>query len=252
MYLYWIKWVSAIFIISLLLSSCQGTLFEKDENYREPLTQKIPYIARIEDHHGLFRGTGFLISKSGLVLTVSHVVRYNSPIRVILNGKVYMAETVLDDPVLDMTLVRLPLKEDLHWMNVPCFWISDTIRLGDTVVILGELRQGNVALIPAYIISWSSFRIWPGSYQDVIRIYPADPQNGPKPGFSGGPIFNIQKYVIGLLCCYEKQIDKYYNGIPSWRIISRLRGTEWIDDICIVSEDRPFPLPGFIYDITQI
>lgn len=251
MNLYWIKSASIVLTISFLLLSCSG-LSGKNAYHREPFTQKIPYMVRIEDQNGLFRGTGFLISRSGLVLTVSHVVRYHSPIRAILNGKTYMAETVFDDPVLDMTIVRLPVSQELRWMDVPCFWISDSIRIGDTVIVLGERPQGNVALIPAYMIAWSSFRIWPGSYQDVIKIYPADPGNGPQPGFSGGPIFNIQKYVIGLFCCYEKQINKYYNGIPSSRIISRLHGTEWIDDICVVSEDQPFPLPGFIYDMSRI
>lgn len=240
-----------VLVVLPLIISC-GALPTKPDHHPEPVIQQIPYMVRIEDQYGIFRGTGFVVSRKGLVLTVSHVVRYNSPIRAILNGKVYTAKTVFDDPVLDMTLIRLPLDGPSLEIQIPCFWISDPIRSGDTVIVLGERQQGGVVVIPAYMVSWASFHIWPGFYRDVMRIYPANPRSSPKPGFSGGPIFNIQKYVIGLFCCLESMIDHYYNGIPSDRIISKLKGTEWLKEICTVSEKQPFPLPGLTYDIKKV
>jgi len=240
-----------VLVVLPLTISCEA-LPTRPDYYPEPMIQKIPYMVRIENQYGIFRGTGFVVSRKGLVLTVSHVVRYNSPIRAILNGKVYMAKTVFDDPVLDMTLIRLPLDGQSLEIQIPCFWVSDSTRSGDTVIVLGERQQGGVVVIPAYMVSWASFHIWPGFYRDVMRIYPANPRNSPKPGFSGGPIFNIQKYVIGLFCCFESLIDRYYNGIPSSRIISKLKETEWLKEMCTVSENQPYPLPGLTYDIKRV
>ena len=85
-------------------------------------------MVRIIDDFGTFRGTGFLVSPTGLVLTVSHVVRYHDPIKALYDGKTYLAETVFDDPVLDVTLIQLPLPKIIPNMSIPCFWDSDTIR----------------------------------------------------------------------------------------------------------------------------
>jgi S1-C subfamily serine protease len=247
---YLIHLIPAVLFCSAL-PSCQS-IAENIENRSEPLPQKVPYMVRIESREGLFRGTGFVVSNNGLVLTVSHVVRYDNPVRVIFNGKLYLAETVFDDPITDFTLVRLPLNRQPLDIGIPCFWVSDSIRSGDTVIVLGERQQGGVVPIPAFMISWTSFHIWPGSYQEVMRIYPVDSRHKPKPGFSGGPIFNIKKYIIGLFCCIENASRHYYNGIPSSLIVSKLYGTEFENEICTVSETRPFPLPGFIYNLREV
>lgn len=243
--------VGPVLILALLAVGCQVLSLTAPE--RSPLLfRKIPYVVRIEDEDGVFRGSGFIVSDMGLVLTVSHVVRYNNPIYATFNGKTYPAETVFDDPVLDITLLKLPLRERIPSLYVPCLWDSTAIRNGDTVMVLGERQSGGVDLMPGYMISWASFKIWPGTYEHVYRIYPDDTRNVPKPGFSGGPIFNIQQNVIGLFCCLESLEDHYYNGIPSTRIVERLRDTEWIDRICVRSDNVAFPLPGFIFDIKNI
>jgi len=230
------------------LSACQ--LPPPGEYYNDnPFVQEIPFIVRIEDAHSIFRGTGFVVSQSGLVFTVSHVVRYNDPVRAVVNGKVYLAETVYDDPVLDITLVRLRLNGESLSVKIPCFWISDSIQSGDTVVILGERREGGAAIVVAHMISWSTFHIWPGSYREVMRFYPADSKNRPRPGFSGAPIFNVMKHIIGVFCCSE---DEFYNGIPSQKIISALSKSGLLDEICVVSESRPFPLPGWTFDLDKV
>lgn len=249
------RWMTAAMftvLMHLLIVSCGFVSRVPPDYHPGPTTQKIPYIVRIEDDSGAFRGTGFLVSKTGLVITVSHVVRYTNPVRAILDGKVYMAELVSDDPLMDMTIIRLPLKgQDLN-INVPCIWESETINSGDPVTVLGQLHEGEVAVVPAHMISWASFKIWPGSYQDVLRVYPVDPRNAPKPGFSGGPILDSKKHVIGLFCCLESLIDHYYNGIPSNRILTKIKGTPLMKEICTASDKKPFPLPGFTYDTKRI
>ena len=243
----------AVFLCAalFLVSSCQNLPSSVEEDPSLPY-QNVPFMVRIVDDKGVFRGTGFVVSNSGLVLTVSHVVQYGDPIYAIFSGKSYAAETVFDDPILDITMIHLHLKEELANMNSPCFWDSDSIRNGDTVLVLGQQRRGGVTLMPGYLISWSTFRIWPGSYEEVLRIYPSDPRNSPKPGFSGGPIFDIKRHIIGLFCCLEDIRNHYYNGIPSTRIIASLRETEWIDELCVVSDNEPFPLPGLVFDINNI
>jgi S1-C subfamily serine protease len=247
----WSLVIGSVSLAAVLIASCGKLPYLADE-HSSLLYRKIPFMVRIEDNDGVFRGSGFVVSERGLVLTVSHVVQYADPIYVTFNGKPYPAETVFDDPILDITLLRLPLRERVPAMYLPCFWDSSSIQNGDTVMILGQRGKGGVDMMPGYMISWASFKIWPGSYEHVYRIYPDDPQNVPRPGFSGGPIFNIRQHVIGLFCCLESLEDRYYNGIPSSRILERLKDTEWRDELCVVPENEPFPLPGFIFDIQRI
>jgi len=240
-----------VFLAAGALSGCQNLSHPVSE-YAPLFHDAPPFMVRLVDDQEVFRGTGFLISPSGLVLTVSHVVRYDNPIRAIINGKTYLAETVFDDPILDITLIQVPLEQNFPLSDVPCLWDSDSLRNGDTVLIFGQHQTGGVGMLPGYMISWSSFRIWPGTYNDVLRIHPFDVGNSPKPGFSGGPIFDIRRNVIGLFCCLESLREHYYNGIPSTRILSRLRETEWIKDICTGTDNVSLPLPGLLLDIKQI
>jgi hypothetical protein len=239
-------------LTAFCVSACGKYGFPVESEYAPLFHETPPFMVRIVDDQEVFRGTGFLVSPRGLVLTVSHVVRYDNPIHAILNGRTYLAETVFDDPILDITLIRLPLDEAVPASAVPCLWDSDSVRNGDTVLIFGQHRQGGVGMLPGYMISWSSFRIWPGTYNDVLRIHPADIANSPMPGFSGGPIFDVRRNVIGLFCCLESLQDHYYNGIPSSRILSRLRETELIKEICVGTDNVTFPLPGLILDIKHL
>ena len=240
--------VSAAFIFAAGVLSACGNPSLPTSDFAPLFHNEPPFMVRIVDDDEVFRGTGFLISPKGLVMTVSHVVRYDNPIRAIFNNKTYLADTVFDDPILDITLIQLPLDEPVPANSVPCLWESDSIRNGDTVLIFGQHQKGGVGMLAGNMISWSSFRIWPGTYNDVLRIHPVDIDNSPKPGFSGGPIFDIRRNVIGLFCCLESLKDHYYNGIPSSRILSRLRETEWMKEICTGTDNVSLPLPGLLLD----
>lgn len=234
-----------------LIVSC-GALPVDPSEYPIEYEKKLPYMVRIQDSMGTFRGTGFIVSSKGLALTVSHVVRYKNPARTIYKDKLYNSTIEFDDPVLDMTLIRIPIEEPIAARDVPCLWDEDTLKSGDSVTIFGQRHQGGVAEIPGNMISYASFKIWPGSYKEVMRIHPSDTRQSPKPGFSGGPIFDAKRLVIGLFCCLEDRLYHYYNGIPSKLIIERLEGTGLLEEMCITTQKQSIPLPGFIYDTKSI
>ena len=243
-------------LIGLLLGipfivSCGAMPIDPSE-YPLEYKQDLPYMVRIQDSMGTFRGTGFIVSNKGLALTVSHVVRYRTPARTIYKNKLYNSTIEFDDPVLDITLIRIPVKEQIPDNEVPCLWNEDTVKSGDFVTILGQRHQGGVAEILGNMISYASFRIWPGSYKEVMRIHPSDRQQSPRPGFSGGPIFDAKRLVIGLFCCLEDRMYNFYNGIPSKLIIERLEGSGLLEEMCITSKEQFIPLPGFIYDTKSI
>ena len=231
------------FIISCQTTPIGPTQFSIEGNIEA--NDELPYIVRIQDDQGVFRGTGVVVSQEGLVLTTSRVVRYRNPIRAIYKGKLYTAATEFEDPVLDISLFRLNLEEAIPASEVPCLWREDSIRSGDPVTIFGQRHEGGVVRIPGNMISWTSFRVWPASYKEVMQVHPVDTRQRPKPGFSGGPIFNSQSHVIGLFCCIQDLTSNFYDGIPIAKIINRLEDHYLLEEICVTSNERQSPLAGF-------
>lgn len=233
-------------IISCQTTQLSPTQFSIETNIES--NDELPYIVRIQDDQGVFRGTGVVVSQEGLVMTTSRVVRYRNPIRAIYKGKLYRAATEFEDPILDVSLFRLGLDEAIPASEVPCLWRKDSIKSGDRVTIFGQEQKGGVARIPGNMISWTSFRAWPASYKEVMQVHPLNTRQIPKPGFSGGPIFNSQNHVIGLFCCSQDLSNHFYDGIPITKIINRLEGHYLLEEICVASNERIGPLAGFEYN----
>jgi len=82
-------------------------------------------------------GSGFIISKEGLVLTNSHVVFGCRAIAVTLDdGSTTPAELLGADPILDLAVLRIPA----HPKGLPVVALgdSDAILVGEEVVAIGN------------------------------------------------------------------------------------------------------------------
>ncbi|MEP7038984.1 MAG: Do family serine endopeptidase [Acidobacteriota bacterium] len=150
-------------------------------------------------------GSGFIVDKSGYILTNLHVVDDASRITVRLqSGAEYQAKIVGSDDLTDLAILKIDAGHDLPFIKLGN---SDAARIGDWVLALGS-PFGLAQTVTAGIISQTR-RETPQAtpFQKFIQTDAAINR-----GNSGGPLVNMNGEVIGI----NSQIATLtgdYNGI---------------------------------------
>ena len=143
-------------------------------------------------------GTGFLISKEGLILTNNHVVEDATKIEVNLFGDDddvrYPARVVGRDPLTDSALIELTERPKRDLAEVK--W-GDSAQMapGDWVMAIGNpfslSHTVSVGVVSA--ARPGGLPVADGRWADVIQTDAAI-----NPGNSGGPLLNVRGEVIGI------------------------------------------------------
>jgi serine protease Do len=142
-------------------------------------------------------GTGFIISKEGLILTNNHVVEGADKVEVSLYGEDddvrYRARVVGRDPLTDSALIELTDKPT-HVLPEARFGDSAQMQPGDWVVAIGN-PFGLSHTVSVGVISALKrpFPVAEGRTVDMLQTDAAI-----NPGNSGGPLLNIRGEVVGM------------------------------------------------------
>ncbi len=135
-------------------------------------------------------GSGFIISREGLILTNNHVVENADEIVVRLaNGKEQKATVVGRDPKTDIAVIKIDFPEDLSSVSLGD---SDKLQVGEWVFAIGN-PFGLENTVTAGIVSAKGRFIGQGSYDNFIQTDAAI-----NPGNSGGPLINLNGEVVGI------------------------------------------------------
>ena len=135
-------------------------------------------------------GSGFIISKDGLIVTNNHVVEGAKEVTVTLSNKEeYSAKVIGRDPKTDIALVKIQPKGALPAAPMGD---SERLRVGEWVVAIGN-PFGLSNTVTAGIVSAKGRVIGAGPYDDFIQT-----DASINPGNSGGPLFNTQGEVVGI------------------------------------------------------
>ena len=135
-------------------------------------------------------GSGFIISKDGMVITNNHVIKGADDIFVKVNGnKDYKAELLGADPLSDIAVLKINANDNFVPVN---FGDSDKSRIGDWVIAIGN-PFGLGGTVTTGIISARNRSIGLSRYEDYIQTDASINQ-----GNSGGPLFNLNGEVIGI------------------------------------------------------
>jgi serine protease Do len=142
-------------------------------------------------------GTGFIIDKSGLILTNSHVVEGATKIQVGLfggnEGEYLDAKVVGRDPLTDSALIELTEKPSRE-LPVAQFGDSDLIQPGDWVMAIGNpFNLGHTVTVGIISAKGRPFFPVTGREQQMLQTDAAI-----NPGNSGGPLLNIRGEVVGI------------------------------------------------------
>jgi serine protease Do len=142
-------------------------------------------------------GTGFLIDKSGLILTNNHVVEGATRIRVAFfgepEGTYYDAKVLGRDALTDSALIEL-VEKPKRELPEARFGDSDRLEPGDWVMAIGN-PFGLGHTVTVGVVSAVGRPFWPvrGREQKMIQTDAAI-----NPGNSGGPLLNIRGEVVGI------------------------------------------------------
>ena len=135
-------------------------------------------------------GSGIVVSEDGYILTNNQVVSGSGEIHINIGGEVYNAEIIGSDSELDIALLKI----DKTGLIPVIFGNSDTLKLGETIIVLGN-PLGNIGgSVTKGIISALSREITINS--KTLNLIQVDrPIN---PSSYGGGLFNLQGELIGM------------------------------------------------------
>ena len=163
----------------------------------------------------LGRGSGFVVSEDGLIMTNNHVVAMAERIEVELaDGRQFPAELVGRDPTTDIALIRVEAK------NLPAvrFGDSEETAVGEFVVAIGNPGTATGSELPftvtAGIVSAKgrNTNIIQQSAQTSYAIEDMIQTDAViNPGNSGGPLVNYRGEVIGINTAIQSTTG-FYQG----------------------------------------
>ena len=142
------------------------------------------------------RGSGFIVSKEGLILTNNHVVDGVDKISVSVvladgNKKTYSATVKGNDPAYDLAVIKIEPEEDLPVLELGD---SDVLEVGEWVIAIGN-PYGFEHSVTVGVISAKnrSIHAQDVNFDDFLQTDAAI-----NPGNSGGPLLNMDGKVIGI------------------------------------------------------
>ena len=138
------------------------------------------------------RGSGFIVTKDGQILTNNHVVEGADKITVTLaDGKTYKARVLGKDPTFDLAVIKIEPKGNLPTLDLGD---SDAVEVGEWVVAIGN-PYGFEHSVTAGVISAKNRSI---HAEDVNFDGLLQTDAAINPGNSGGPLLNMDGRVVGI------------------------------------------------------
>ena len=152
---------------------------------------------RPREHKSYGTGTGFIISKDGLILTNNHVVEGATKIEVSLYAEEsdvkYEAKLIGRDQLTDSALIQLVDKPN-HPLPEAKFGDSSQMAAGDWVVAIGNpFNYSYTVTVGVISATKRAFAVTDGRTNNMLQTDAAI-----NPGNSGGPLLNVRGEVIGI------------------------------------------------------
>jgi len=140
-------------------------------------------------------GSGFIVSKDGLILTNNHVVADANKVTVILSDRrEFDAKVVGRDPTTDVAVIKI------DGQNLPTVPLGndETARVGDWVLAIGN-PLGLDFTVTQGIVSAKGRGGFSDLYNNKYAVVDFIQTDAPiNPGNSGGPLVNVRGEVVGM------------------------------------------------------
>lgn len=174
--------------------------FGNDPFFRQFFGDELDRFSRVVPMEG--KGSGFIVTNDGMILTNNHVVEDADSVMVTLSdGRRFDAEVVGKDPTYDLAIIRIKAK------GLPTLKMgdSDLTEVGEWVVAIGN-PFGLEHTVTVGVVSAKnrSIRMDRLNFDGFLQTDAAI-----NPGNSGGPLINLDNQVIGI----NTAIVPYAQGI---------------------------------------
>ena len=177
------------------------SLSEKIQNIADNVSQSV--VSLYSRNRG--NGSGVIWNVDGHIVTCSHIIGELNEVEVSLNnGKSYPAKVVGNDPYSDITLLKI---EDASGISLKPIEIADseTLKAGQFVLALAN-PYGDYHSITQGVITSERRSIrgagWRWAVADDVMDNIVITDTRLNPGYSGGPLVNVQGKMIGLNVAY--------------------------------------------------
>jgi serine protease Do len=152
-------------------------------------------------------GSGFVVSRDGLVVTNYHVVEGATEVKVHLNDRDYPAQVKGTDPSTDIALLKIDAGRDLRYVELGD---SDNVRVGDWVMVVGNpLNLDKTVTTGVISAKGRSLGISDVSFENFIQTDAAI-----NFGNSGGPLLDLQGRVIGIATAINYGAENIGFAVP--------------------------------------
>lgn len=160
-------------------------------------------------------GSGFVIDAAGFILTNHHVVTGADRVTVTLSdGRVFRAEVVGSDPVIDVALLQVHSDAPLP---VAPLGNSDRLRVGEWVCAIGNPLGVYVHSVTVGVVSFLGRKLFDQTLDNYIQTDAAI-----SVGNSGGPLINGRGEVVGITTAISSQAANIGFAIPIAQVIDIL------------------------------
>ena len=163
-------------------------------------------------------GTGFIVDDSGYIVTNCHVIEGAEKIKIVTSdGNEYYARIIGKDDHSDIALLKIDIDPGIKLTHVT-FSNSDEIKLCDRVIVIGN-SLGLSNTVTEGIVSYKNRDLSTqiselGGTGDLVSYIQLNAII--QPGDSGGPVFDTQGRVIGMIRVFVS--DGYYHTGISFAI----------------------------------
>jgi len=198
----WIVLVILINVVTIGIFITPNTVVFENRNYSiaDQVELTMPAVVHIEKE-GICQGSGCLISEDGIIFTAKHVTDGGGNFIITLNdGRKYETDICIEDSKYDVSFLKIKDVNDFSFCELADV---NNCRVGDGVFISGSpFGSDNFNSVSLGILSSKqrdlNKRGWPEAQQYGWTVtFQTDATA--EPGNSGGPVFNMDGEVIGVL-----------------------------------------------------
>jgi serine protease Do len=152
-------------------------------------------------------GSGFVISRDGLVVTNYHVVEGASEVKVHLGDRDFTAQVKGTDPATDIALLKIDAGDSLRYLELGD---SENVRVGDWVMVIGNpLNLDKTVTTGVVSAKGRSIGISDVSFENFIQTDAAI-----NFGNSGGPLVDMQGRVVGIATAINYGAENIGFAVP--------------------------------------
>jgi serine protease Do len=148
-------------------------------------------------NQGKYSGTGFVVSPDGYLVTSFHVIKDAELIVVENANHIYKAKVVFREKEHDLAILKITDTTFKGFKSLPYTFKPKDALLGETVYTLGFPRE-DIVYGEGSVSSKTGYEGDSASYQVSIPV---------NPGNSGGPLFDENGYLIGMISGKQTEMD---------------------------------------------